>query len=574
MKTPLVLPRISENDKTTSTDGFLEVYSDEAMRKDQIEGSISVQVKGYTQKLKTIDHLKYSVEIADLNNFETVCHGAIYFVVALDKQGETKEIFYKQFLPYDIESIRRQASKPGQKTITVRFRPFPNDRRSIERICIEFLREKKNQGSTILVNGAITPDELKEHGVVVGSYSWSKTLYKGEGPTSLAPYDNGVYMYAVDKHTGMKYAVGWYEAVEKIQAIQKHVISAGEVSVDANVGVSINGGTATLEFGCFSLSFGEDAKIHYKETGGFRQRLASARLLKALINSEELRVDGEVLCSGLTDVNVNVGSLEERIEIHSVYARMEDELHSRIDFDPNDLAESDFWALDRLVDAVVFGKTYKSDRELSVVSNIDICNKRVKVVCQELDDGTYKLSDLLNGQFSYSFGFPPSGIGADEEMVPVPALLSLSEEDYACVINIDSERFAADLERMPLSVNISDAVTQKLLEMLNAWDSGAVCSKDLIECCKHLSRALHDINCTDESLINMLQVDKRIGILSQSDNESLMRVLVGNSNNWVKAACYLLIDRLDDAEQCINELNDDERAEFERWPINRYRNKE
>lgn len=51
---PRVLPLITENDKTLCIDGGLEVYSNEVMQKDSLNGIIHVQVKGTTKKTNPI----------------------------------------------------------------------------------------------------------------------------------------------------------------------------------------------------------------------------------------------------------------------------------------------------------------------------------------------------------------------------------------------------------------------------------------------------------------------------------------------------------------------------------------
>ena len=88
---------------------------------------IPVQIKGTTSKVAGRDGVKRKVDIVDLEKYLDVYAGVLYFVVFMDSKLSLKEIYYKQYLPFDIRKALKERKHAGQKTITDKFRPLPKD---------------------------------------------------------------------------------------------------------------------------------------------------------------------------------------------------------------------------------------------------------------------------------------------------------------------------------------------------------------------------------------------------------------------------------------------------------------
>ena len=142
---------ISENDKTPSFDGHIELYSKAGNKKSDLIGRCDIQVKGKTIKSK---HFKatitYSVEVDDLQNFLNN-GGVIYFVVGINPDNGGYQIYYNALLPVDLQDIMHQIKNSGQKTKNIELEQLPQNPKHIEKIFSNFLLHRKYQFSNPLI---------------------------------------------------------------------------------------------------------------------------------------------------------------------------------------------------------------------------------------------------------------------------------------------------------------------------------------------------------------------------------------------------------------------------------------
>ena len=85
-------PFINEGDKEPSWDGNIYLYNKKGKKKKDIKGRVSIQVKGEEKSITKKNEIKYPVSVVDLRNYLSD-GGVIYFVVYVDKQGNSK-IYY------------------------------------------------------------------------------------------------------------------------------------------------------------------------------------------------------------------------------------------------------------------------------------------------------------------------------------------------------------------------------------------------------------------------------------------------------------------------------------------------
>lgn len=105
---------IKRNDKKISIDGYIELYSSHKMRVGNLLGNIPVQIKGREVKQISSHSRIDTVKIEDLKNYKKDSKGAIYFVVEILPNTNTK-IFYCNFSVKKINEILAH-TKEGQKT--------------------------------------------------------------------------------------------------------------------------------------------------------------------------------------------------------------------------------------------------------------------------------------------------------------------------------------------------------------------------------------------------------------------------------------------------------------------------
>ncbi len=214
-------PYINENDKEPSWDGMIYVYNNSRKKKDNIIGTVKVQVKGKESKDISMDTIKYSISVVDMKNY--LCDGgAIYFVVYIANGGIAKQIYYVALAPVKIKNILESAKT--QKTVSVELKQFPKNVSERERIIFDSLRDFKKQHS-FANSKLLTLDELEKQGVLEG-VSFEVSTIGGIRPQT-ALFTSDVYVYANIKGSAVP---------QPVELLPKDVVITEECNVNISVG--------------------------------------------------------------------------------------------------------------------------------------------------------------------------------------------------------------------------------------------------------------------------------------------------------------------------------------------------
>ena len=200
--------------------------------------------------------------------------------------------------------------------------------------------------------------------------------------------------------------------------------------------------------------------------------------------------------------------------------------------------------------------------DLTVNINIDISASRIKVIASRRDDGRYDLHDPLSKELAYSvesLGEVPG------EVRLMPGFFMMTIDDFSKVANLDAELFEEHLNTLPPSNGTKDFMTNKLFDMLQAYDSGAVCAQELIDCCCILAESLRALMEDDVSVINCAQVRLRKG--EPFDRNEIERIALTSSSAQAKASAYIILGNKSLAEKCLGLIPKKEREVYEAWPI-------
>lgn len=560
-----ILPFLETNDNGICTDGYLEVYSSsEELTKETLRGTISVQVKGTTSKPDS-GRPKRRVDIADLERFRDVFHGALYFVVYFDGNLDTRGIYYKQYLPYDVEKTLTRKGRPDQKTITERFSPLPTGPKELDRLCREFLQNMEKQASVITV-GVKTPEEWGKQGLRFEKLNATKTLVADEMPFSLKAFKNGAYLYGVSEW-GESYVFDKLEYISRISGARQMHIDIGDFSCDPIVEIGEDEDEGQfVTIGGITLYLGEGTKgrIVYTSTGDFRARFRDAQIMKGFVGGNVLMIEGLPQCR---DAMLNEGfseTLSVHLEDFGKYSNLLDELRIKPSWDPKDLTDSDLWQLDRLHAAIIEHEPIRLPQtgESTGILDVNIANAVVKTIVRRRGDGLYDVFDPFSESMACSFAVTND---KDERIVDIHPLFVFSSEDFRRMANIDSERFAQILETRPVTCKSAGLANNKLLEMLSAYDAGAVCAGELLPCCLVLSEALHSLSNDSISAINLAQVKLRLG--KAFDRSQIEKISLTTNDMREKCAAHIVLGNISLAESCFGMLSKDEREDFESWPI-------
>ncbi len=149
----------NENDRTPSWDGEIFVYKNGAQKKEDLYGTIPVQIKSRTVTTFSLGKCSYPLEVADLRNY---LHkfGTIVFLVEINTKNECR-LYYAQLLPVHLHK-QIDLLRTNQKKRNIEFNYMPEKRyNSFRFICLSFIDNQKRQaGRTVISLEEI--EELEE----------------------------------------------------------------------------------------------------------------------------------------------------------------------------------------------------------------------------------------------------------------------------------------------------------------------------------------------------------------------------------------------------------------------------
>lgn len=559
-----VLCHLNKDDTGVCIDGYIEVYRSEACTKESLIGEIPVQVKGTRRKPSRKDCPTYSVKLLDLKKFSEVFGGVLYFVVYEDDDYNTKGIFYKTYLSYDVE--KALDVHEGKKKFTETFTALPDDTLDRQRLLMEFVtdhRKQRGSGIRVFKDG----DGLRESGIAIDHLEFTKTVFGNEDMPSLKIMHNPTYLYGVTKE-GMLCVFDKIESLEDFQCYTSCVIGSGDYSSEYSAAWGEDTDGEYFEFGGFVLRFGKPGTIKYRERGTFRERLRDARLFLALVSNREISVNGGRLDFNDLSFTGNLVALKKRIARLEYCVELFDILGVQPDWDPDRLTSADWHVIGVLGRAFVDGKrlSFGSHAEKAINYNADVCGARIKALAILQDDGKYKLYDPTSEEIVY---IPDLGEKEGPNIENrLPAILAYGSEDYQRCANISEERFKAAFERCAITAGNSEAATNSLLSMLLAYDRGATCGADLLSCCKVIAEALYTFAPSSEiAQINRAQVLARQGATDDATRRQLLILAVRSGSDTVRASANILLGQGDTAAVLIEGFDEVERKRFFTWPI-------
>ena len=572
---PTVDDKLDEDDKNILVDGPLELYGSQDMRISDFIGKIDVQVKGTTRKLRVSNRgfVKFSIEVENLRRFNDVFHGILFFCVSVHpKQYTARKVYYAQLLPYDINMLLRKAG-PDQKSISVRFRPFPTDPKEITRLLMAFHKNREVQlRAEVSAYGFF--DEHMTLPPGIKTFKFSTQLFPGESLTTLDGFRDGPYIYG-EAENGKLTVIGKMGEVVSFAVGKTATVSAGDFSVETTLMMGDSEEGDFLEFEGVRVYLSEGTShIDYMVSGDARKRYNTVRFVQELAKCGTILVDGQVILRGNCSTldNEQEQRLRESVDAYGLIVDTMNALHITAAWDLDKLSEKE-WSDLRLIHRLLVKKIpYRESEIKSPLVHFDIQGGRVYSIARRHNDGSYDFLSLFSDEVYFVFG--ESNEASEESEYssgPVGAIAALDEEGYRKIVNLDMEQIEKTFERCPITPRNQGPLNQKLLEMLSAYDSGSMQPEALLAAASLLARKLYDADKTsDTSYLNLVQALKRGRELNETEKGRLRDIAIDNDARYMKAAAYALLDDKAMAESCLARCNEVERRQIEDYPIARF----
>lgn len=568
LNTDLLHPEISENDKTLSWDGFIEVYKSNKKIKTNFDGKVDIQVKG-TMNNNHPKTISFSAETADLRNYLNN-GGVIYFVVRIHKERTSeRKVYYESLTPVKLKLYLAGVKK--QKTKTIKLKEFPSEKYERVSIIYNFLQSSRKQSSYVH-SGFISLEEMHEKGynytIPILSYEkkdanslFSAILGKEtyayvttEGSSALIPVDTPLTINELSHKIDEKVYVGdkcYYDSYQRI-------ISAEGTSF--KIGDSI-----TLNFEKFETN---TIKTNIKFSPLLRKAAKDMRfIVDALnansfsINSIQIGLDSFMLGTPdfISVTQKRLALFEKIIDLFSI-------LNVDEDLNIDNLTEEEQKHIEILIKAFVAREhitNIATDTPASVL-DLKISNIELKLVILKNEDNTYTIQDFFNSAAAVSY---KDENGNHQITSPYSAL---SKDDYLIVSNINYECILESYKKASMqNPDVYDRVNADMLQMLHAYDkkaNGKLLSTAKDVACWILAEK-KQLN-KNINTLNYLQIIKRERSFNKDEIRQLCEITEDtNATKQEKVGAYLLLDNKVSAEIHFEKLTTKEQDDFKLFPI-------
>ena len=573
-------PYITENDKTPVWDGFVLVYNDDKMphRKDSLRGRFSVQVKGHKSNQLPATEVKYAVNVNDLKAF-LKDGGAIFFNVYITPTY-TSQIFYRIFLPLDLERILQKSKK--QKTLTLDFKALPADKSIILSIFMNFLANQKKQ------IGTINPTKLYlEDWNNSGSNS---SISKITMPVTVFKDPDRLDLELI---TSIPHYL--YITPRDFEHISIPVETMGEVAISTEVSAPIatnsksyydhykiiwHKGSPTIYFGkgltiVFNRVDGDNNTSSFsvqttlKGHGTLQERIHDISFFLEIYNDKLFTLNSMEFPIASSDAdplfNKTIMEFEKLLNKFKALQKILNDLQIWEDLDIDGLTKdglSEEWKIDLLLD---IGKKHiykQSETPHLPIQVLTISNTKI-LFFVSLEDGYEVFRDYYVPQFEIIS--KESDQSSDE--IHMSQYIILKKANLV-VSNFKKDLVLEDIIKYDPNENYLSQVNFFLLEVISAYDSGEGKTEELYKLAFDLSKWLCKQHDDVLHRINYLQVLKRKRSLTKKDKSYLQEQLdIYKDDLYIRLGIYILQGEMEEARKLVLSQQNEEMENFKKYPI-------
>lgn len=290
--------------------------------------------------------------------------------------------------------------------------------------------------------------------------------------------------------------------------------------------------------------------------------------MKAMAETGVLCVDGHEYARVVGADKLDTNSLNRRLDWLSLVKRVVDALHFKPELNVSALTDQDLKNIEAMQHGIVDGELLHYKNRQNGFGLLDLCGHKIKLVFHQEETDMYRMSDALqldeHTVAVYTYG------SNEEDREIVAPLFVLTAEEYGALANIDAAVFAASLEKWPITEISASYCNDKMLQMLLAYDAGACCANELLECCLLTAKALESFTDAETTLINRCQIAARFRELTEDERDELVEIQMNSTSIQAKACAAALRGDRDVALALLSKLDKEDRKAFETWPIMRF----
>lgn len=573
---------LDNNDKTPSWDGTIYIFKSNKKTKDNLTGTIPVQIKGHEYIDFSKDTISYSIDIADLRNYLND-GGAILFVVYVkpneDQTDFLKKIYFIELTPVRINALIQECPVVQQKK-AVHLKAVPSKPDDFASMVLNCYLNCKRQASFA---GAKLPTvkELTEQGVLesiqvfVSGYGDEYKGYQGFLKLDTPLYVNikGSAIPQPLQYQGeMIHKTIAYDVFRDISSMgtvfyrKYRVVETLEECV-IHIGYGIRLTLFKTHKGC---------KFNFKASHKLREFVSDAPFMIAFAQTRQLMIGEMPLDFSQCEFDDTSFRLEEHKADYQRlkrYVEMLDMQGCKDDIDITKLSNEDWRNLERLTQATLDGKTVSGLRDdfLPIMAmNVGPLRFGVELTPVEGVQGEYKLCHIQDCK-DIVWSAPDHS-----EAFPVPNCAIFKPDDYVTLSNIKYDQILPAIKAFPVNAHTYGVANQIMLNLIAASDKADGTRKEILlqtalSIADWLASLPDDVWEKSIATLNRMQIIKRQRSLTEEERGMLYALALGiGSREDVRFAAYALLGKRDEAIKHFSTLPPSAQEELKLYPIYRF----
>lgn len=550
---------IAEGDKEPIWDGHIYFYKNTKKQNIDLVERIPVQVKGKDDYYN--QNIGYSIE---RNNLEHYLNegGILYFVVYL--KNDIPTVTYASLTPKAIKKILLASSKKKRniKNISVSMKPLPDNEEELNILFLNFIQKRKHQkgfshiewrsheslfDNSKNLDGDFEFKFIGKEYLDILEYTKSGELdvyYKPNGATIPEPLIDDISELKLFEEREMVVQVRGKERVYKTTFIYE---TKNDFTIDFHNGCSIKV-QKTPDLVTLTLNYSL-SNILSKRLDGLEFILEIQKNKGIMLYGHKLNFNDENISK------IDFDFLNKALEANIRLKELLNKLKISTELDNTGWSQKDSRIVELLYDGIVNEQVVTLDRtDYNSVQVIEFANVHVLLflIPENEDTKNYRL---------YNF--------SDYDMV---------------LINEDKQLFSkyetVELEQLLLidNFNISDYLASYLsseskienmdlglLKLINYADSKH--DQNALQSCLEFAQRLVDIEQSENSILNLLQIKKRLNILTQKDY-TYLHSLMNHKLVEIRFAANCILDYKEQARYLFeNEFSVEQQKMFIEYPI-------
>ena len=532
--------QINENDKEPSWDGYIMLYSDEKKNKKSIICRIPIQLKG--KEVKKLDNkfISFPIEICDLNNYFND-GGIIFFVVEVLAPSEEARIFYKFLLPRDIQLIKDEIKKEGQKTVNVKIDCILNEKVDFFKVCEKFKIERDHQ-SIAQVKNALPLEEIRPSKIEFLSVDDKFDIFN----SPLYPYVRDEYNHLIPVRDVIeptqiiieRYSDFIVKGKKYFNSYKEHRDREGERYYSFGDRIVVKGESITLE-----PSMGTVIE-RLNTIDFFVNTFSKEDLNKLEINNKKA---GDILTEEKSIINRVIHVCNKyKIDLNKFYIK--------------NLSKADYYFLEVLYDMENNAFDFTTDSNPTLV-NIPIQDNVVLALKVKNDKGE-KYIDYYDSNSKLIL------ISEYEDIKLMYSRFVILNSDLLLCCNFDKDTIIKSIKSLDYNNrnNVADSYLLLALESIKAWDK--IHNKEYLDLANFILEWYEDILSYEIVKINKAQIEMRLNTkLSFDTMKELYNILNSTTDESCKAAINILIGNKEGFKTCFDKFSHDEKERFSNFPI-------